>query len=360
MSASTTSHDELLEHLRHGRVDAARAIVAEQHRAPWSVDGFIDDFIAPLQVQVGLLWEQGRWSVADEHRATASWQVLLDDVVVSPQCRPVMTGPGSEPETGCDRPITVAMATVAGDWHLFPAQLAAARLHAAGIHTQWLGGPVPDGDLAAWLGENPVDLMVLTCSMGARLAAAGRSVTAARALEVPVVLGGQAVTGARAGALGAAGGGASGRRLVPLVRSVVAGARAGAGAGPTNGQRSIRAWQPATSMSDVGRVESARHGALDAAHDQLRRRLGIGRTVARWWFEDLVDSVAGAVAVREPDVLTAHLRWMLRALGSEGVSAEAVGAAAIAAVEVLVETLGPSGSALYQACRSGLAEMPGA
>jgi len=329
--------EQFLEYLRKGDAPAVQRLAAEQGCGDWPLGRFVDEVLAPLQVAAGFRWEQGQWSVADEHRATATWQWILDDVA------------GLDGQDADLVGLRALVTTAEGEWHLLPAQLAARRLQAAGMAVEWLGGPLPGPALHSWLAENPVEVVIVNCSMGSHLAGAARSVAAAQVAGAAVVVGGRAVTEQRAVALGADGGGCRGDRLVPVVHEVVLGA-------PGEGGWLPRPFPASTRSSDgmrtatqfplqspaLGVVEEARPTALGAA----RQALGGGQPIARWWFEDLVDAVASALVVRDIAVVTEHLQWLVPALGAEGVAVECAYRAAVAVVEVLAGVLGPAGEEL--------------
>lgn len=335
--------EQCLEYLRKGDAPAVQRMVAEQGCGDWPLGRFVDEVLAPLQVAAGLRWEQGQWSVADEHRATATWQWILDD----------MTGRDGH-DTGLAG-MRALVTTAEGEWHLLPAQLAARRLQAAGMVVEWLGGPVPGPALHSWLVENPVEVVIVSCSMGSHLAGAARSVAAARVAGAAVVVGGRAVTEQRAVALGADGGGCHGDRLVPVVHGVALGVPGEGGRRPRMlpaNFTSSDGVRPATlfplQTTALGVVEEARPTALDAA----RQALGGGQPIARWWFDDLVDAAASALVVRDIEVVTEHLQWLVPALGAEGIAVERAHRAAVAVVEVLAGVLGPAGEGLCGALGS--------
>lgn len=152
------------------------------------------EVLRPAQVRVGLLWEQGVWSVADEHAATAVTEAALDALARAD--RAAGTRPGS---------VHVVLACAEGEWHALPARMVAALAASRGVRITTLGPSVPADQLGRRLATGDVDVLALSCTVPSNLLGAARCIAAAHAQGVPVLAGGRAFgrTSQRAFAVGA-------------------------------------------------------------------------------------------------------------------------------------------------------------
>ena len=138
----------------------------------------IRDVVVPAQRQVGQLWFGGSWSVADEHAATA----------VSEQALSLLTPP--RPAPGATTRVVLACAE--GEWHTLPARLAAELSRSADVDVVFLGGSIPADHLQRHLRATSADVLALSCTMPTNLLGAARSIDAAHAEGLPVLVGGRA------------------------------------------------------------------------------------------------------------------------------------------------------------------------
>lgn len=205
----------LLERLVAGDGIGAWSIVegALPARAPASL---YTDVIGPTLEALGDGWASGRFSVADEHRATALALGIVGRL--GPLFR----------RRGRRRPGQVLLAGIEGDSHVIPLMMVSDVLSAGGYEVVHLGADVPVSTL--------VPFAVATrqlCAVGLSAstdASAGRSAGTVAALRerlagVPIVLGGPAVgSDAAARALGADGWAADATGALDLVNRL-AGAR---------------------------------------------------------------------------------------------------------------------------------------
>jgi methanogenic corrinoid protein MtbC1 len=153
----------------------------------------IHEVLGPAQVRVGELWEQGVWSVADEHADPAVTETPLAALAAATTRR-----------TTAQRHVVMAYAE--GEWHTLPARMAASVVAAAGdVRVTMLGPSLPAEHLGRRLAAADVDLLALSCTLPTNLIGAARSIAAAHAAGVPVIAGGRAFgsTSRRAQALGA-------------------------------------------------------------------------------------------------------------------------------------------------------------
>ena len=168
---------------------ALRNALAERRRAD-VFDGLLRD----AMVLVGSRWEEGRWTVAEEHLASQTIVRALDRI------RPAG---GPEARVG---PLAV-LAGVAGERHGIGLVCLDQVLHEEGWTVANLGPDVPAADLARFLARNRAELVALTASLPDRSDALRESVAAALAVRrerpIPVLVGGaMAADGALMKALG--------------------------------------------------------------------------------------------------------------------------------------------------------------
>jgi methanogenic corrinoid protein MtbC1 len=154
---------------------------------------------------VGELWQQGSWTVAQEHAATAVAESVLSylEVVQAPE-RPVGD---------------VAVVAADGEWHSLPARLVAHAFERAGLHVHYLGAGVPASDVATSLPAARVDVLAVSVTVSANLVGAARTIAAGHAAGVPVLLGGAASSPSRAEVLGADAHAADADEAVRIVRA---------------------------------------------------------------------------------------------------------------------------------------------
>lgn len=151
----------------------------------------ITDVLARAQRTAGEKWMAGEWTVADEHAATS----------VTDQALTVVAPPRPRARDG----LRVVMACVEGEWHTLPARMAGELLRGDDLDVSILGPSIPVDHLQRHLRSTAPDVLALSTTMPVNLIGASRSIAAARAEGIPVVVGG-AAWGAgqhRARALGA-------------------------------------------------------------------------------------------------------------------------------------------------------------
>ncbi|GLW23418.1 cobalamin B12-binding domain-containing protein [Microbispora triticiradicis] len=134
--------------------------------------------IGPAQRRVGRLWAVNRWSVAQEHAATA-----VSERVVAAVARRV-----SPPPTRG----RVVVACVERENHALPTRLLAEVLRLHGWRADFLGASVPAPHLVEWIGQAGPELVALGCTLPVWLPRAHRAVGACRMAGVPVLVGGAA------------------------------------------------------------------------------------------------------------------------------------------------------------------------
>lgn len=209
MSVTCESLDEYVRALSDVDPVLARSVVLDLLEQGTPVREIATQVLAPAQVRVGQMWEQGLWSVADEHAATAVTETALHVL--------------SEADTGASRPERphVLVACAEGEWHTLPARLAATVAMAGGAHVTVLGPSLPADHVLRRLAKGDVDVLALSCTMHTNLIGAARCISVAHEVGVPVIVGGRAfgATSQRAERLGADRWGADAEALLdPLPR----------------------------------------------------------------------------------------------------------------------------------------------
>ncbi len=160
---------QLVDRLREGRIEPL--VLCEE-------------LFAPTLLQIGIDWEAGRISVAEEHRASAICERLLVRLGVHPRGRP--------------RGICV-VATAADEEHSIPAAMAALVLRADRWQVHHLGIKVPTPDLVHFARGVDATLVVLSVTTPSALAETQAAADAVRAGTDAAVLVG--IPGTKLGAL---------------------------------------------------------------------------------------------------------------------------------------------------------------
>lgn len=163
--------------------------------------------LVPAQVRVGRMWEQGRWSVADEHAATAVTETALHALSAAQSGAVKREGPH------------VLVACAEGEWHSLPARLAATVASAGGARVTVLGPSLPADHVLRRLAKGDIDVLALSCTMPTNLIGAARCISVAHEVGVPVIAGGGAFghSADRSDRLGADRWGADGTALLDPV-----------------------------------------------------------------------------------------------------------------------------------------------
>jgi methanogenic corrinoid protein MtbC1 len=271
---------------RYGAVSRVRQLLAAGVD-----DHLLAEVVGDAQRHVGALWQADAWTVSQEHAATAiaeSVLATLDDHRPPAPAR-----------------AQVAMVAADGEWHVLPARLAARDLEHAGVRVRFLGGSVPPEDLVRALPTAEVDAVAVSVTLSRHLPGAARSIAAAHAVGLPVVVGGQAVDAERAARLGAD---AVAVRPADAVDTVLAWATHGP---PTPLARAELRPRP------VARLREQRHELRSAALDGVRRRQprpdpepDEGRARIAEDLDVHLDHLEAAVLLDDPRVYGDGLAWI--------------------------------------------------
>ncbi len=178
---ATTMTPELLAGLLADGDDELAAWALSEALRERSRAEVFDGLLRSAMTLVGERWQEGRWTVAEEHLASQTLRRTLERIRV-PQ------GP-----SGRVGPLAV-LAGVAGEHHGIGLVCLDQVLGEAGWVVANLGPDVPAADLARFLARNEAELVALTASLSDRAEALRESVAAARAVRpddpLPVLVGG--------------------------------------------------------------------------------------------------------------------------------------------------------------------------
>ncbi|MER5716530.1 cobalamin B12-binding domain-containing protein [Streptomyces sp. NPDC002132] len=139
------------------------------------------DVIAVVQHKVGAEWAADRFTVAQEHAATA-----IHERIIAAMAHRTPAAPASATAA------TVTVTCVDGEWHALPARLLAEVLRHRGHRVDFLGAQVPTQHLMAHLHRTAPAVVALSSSIPTRLPTAHTAITAVQAVGIPVLAGGAA------------------------------------------------------------------------------------------------------------------------------------------------------------------------
>lgn len=148
LEKDATHHISLsLDALRHFDVTRFRERIIDASIA-LSRQALLEEFLAPLLVEIGEMWNAGRLSVAQEHLASAVVRSLLGSMLV--------TGKGDHPA-----PVVVAT-TPLGQGHEFGALMASITATSKGWRAIYLGPNLPAEDIAQAVERNQARVLALS------------------------------------------------------------------------------------------------------------------------------------------------------------------------------------------------------
>lgn len=282
---------------RAAAVREAREALAEG----WGAQRLLD-LVCVAQARVGELWQQGLWSIAQEHAATS----ISEDVVAV-----VGTAGAPEPTRG-----TAVVACVDGEWHALPSRVLAETLRLHGWQVHHLGASVPAETVQTMAGDLGPDLVALSCSVSSALRRARAMVEASRAVGTPVLVGGR-------------GFGRDGRWGLHLGATGWA-PDAPSAAGLVAGESWPRFVDPAPPLrlpdDDAERVDASAGRTADDAYTGLAHRFpalqGYSDAQRRSTWEDLLHVarfLAAALLVDDVALLGEFLDWLADVLLARGV-----------------------------------------
>jgi methanogenic corrinoid protein MtbC1 len=280
----------LLAALHDGDAGLAYRMVLGLMDAGYPFTTIVVQAIAPIQVESGRRWQDGDYSIAEEHVSTAAAETLLA----------TLAGAFDQPAEADE----VVVGCVQGDGHTMPARMAASVLLAEGWRTTFLGSSVPAADLTDYLEHVRPTALVLSCAMAANLRGARASVAAAHRAGVPVVAGGRGFGGddTRSRAIGADAWAPTLSDLVELLKTWRPDPAAAEGA----------VVDSSPSLADVDRCRTA---VVAAVAERLRGQLSgdappEARRQADLDAEALHDALGAAVLDDDPALLRSHAAWL--------------------------------------------------
>lgn len=164
-----------------GATDLALAALA----GGLTLEGLYLDVLGPCLREIGRRWQIGRLSVAEEHLATATTQLVMARLY--PQTL-------SAPHGGRQ----VVVACVGGELHEVGARMVADLFELAGWRSTFLGASTPTADVARTVADHRPDLLAVSASMPTHVTAVREVVDAVAAAgvaadvaRVPIIVGGR-------------------------------------------------------------------------------------------------------------------------------------------------------------------------
>ncbi len=286
----------LLAALHDGDAGLAYRIVLGLMGDGYPFTTIIEQAIAPIQVESGRRWQEGDYSISDEHVSTAAAETLLA----------TLAGAFDQP-ADADQ---VVVGCAEGDGHTMPARMAASVLLAEGWRTTFLGSSVPATDLTDYLERVRPMALVLSCAMPANLRGARASVVAAHRAGVPVLTGGRGFgrDDTRSRAIGADAWAPTLNGLVELLQTWHPDPAAAEGAVVDSSH----------SLAEVDRCRAAVVAAVTErllshlpadASDKAQHQAGLDA-------EALHDALSAAVLVDDPSLLRSHANWLAGTSGA--------------------------------------------
>ncbi|WP_053708518.1 cobalamin B12-binding domain-containing protein [Streptomyces sp. NRRL B-3648] len=285
------------------------------------------EVIAPVQERTGTEWAAGRISVAQEHSATA-----INERVVVGLAHRRTAAEHLAPHHG-----RVTVGCVDGEWHAFPARLVAEVLRLRGWRVDYLGARTPTAHLVAHLHLTNPDAVLLSASLPTHLPAAHAAFTACQAIGVPVLAGGRAfgADGRLARLLGA-------DRWAADARGAAAALKAGLARPGPAAIRQVADDLPHLVDQEYTMVAQSRPvlvkqtlAGLEARFPAMRGYDDAQREHTAEDLAHIVDFLAAALYVDDPEVFTAFLTWTADILEARHVPARSL----LLGLDILAEQL---------------------
>jgi methanogenic corrinoid protein MtbC1 len=170
--------DRYFAALQGGDRDGAVAVALSELDLGVSTEDLLLHLLVPGQLEVGQRWQEGGWSVAQEHLATSCSEAVLTAVTTRIHA--------PRPTLG-----KVVVACVEEEWHTLPSRLFAELLALRGWLPRFLGAAVPTDSLASFLLNAEPNAVALSCSVAMNLTGASACIDAAHSLGIPVIVGGR-------------------------------------------------------------------------------------------------------------------------------------------------------------------------
>ncbi|MGI5239833.1 cobalamin B12-binding domain-containing protein [Dactylosporangium sp. CA-139066] len=304
----TTAYEHYVQCLSDADEDGAVDVASGLLSAGVEAEQVLLGLVAPAQEQVGQWWQRNEWSVAQEHAATH----ISERVVAA-------LGTAAPRRHGSSRGRLV-VACLDGEWHALPARLVAEVLRLRGWSVTFLGASVPVAHLVSYLHQQDVDAVALSCALATRLPAAHRAVQACARAGVPLIVGGR-------------GFGPGGRWARTIGASWAADAT---GAADLLDDPEALRHPPAEALAHLADDEHTalvkrRADLIEEAAEELRRQFPPMREYSVAQLDatmadlaHIVDFLAAAVYVDDPELFTGFLAWTAEVLQSRHVPASSL------------------------------------
>lgn len=304
-------------------------------------DIVLTELVGGGQVEVGLAWQDDRWTIAEEHRASEVAEAVLQAVAQHAlSTSPVAAGGGRG---------RVAVASAEGEWHVLPGRLVSEVLRLHGFDVDFVGPSVPAAELARFLGPASPGVVAVTCSMPSCLIGAWRTIAALRAAGKTIVCGGRGFgpAGAWGVALGADMGADDIHGGVSLLDDALS--------GPSGVPRpdAVDAGAAAETVLAIRELHSVVAAATHLAVMRWADLSGDAAWVrqARGMLDLTARAIISAALVGDDRIVTDHVRWAQSVLAARG---QPTGLAA-EAVNLLVTALPADLPRSLATARSGVA-----
>ncbi|WP_432115942.1 cobalamin B12-binding domain-containing protein [Streptomyces sp. S1] len=325
-----TATDTVVERLWRAAVEgdepAAASAVHEALATGVPEETLLLDVLAPVQARVGAEWAADRLTVAQEHAVTA-----INERIVASMAHRRATGRAVPPRG------RVTVGCVDGEWHAFPARLVAEFLSLHGWRVDYLGAQTPTPHLVAHLHRSYPDAVLLSGSIPTHLPAAHAAITACQAVGVPVLAGGRAfgVDGRYARTLRA-------DRWAPDARGALAVLEEGVARPEASAGRQTVDDLPHLADQEYTMVVRSRHrlvrqalAGLEDRFPPMRAYDALQRERTAEDIAHIVDFLATALYVDDPDLFTTFLTWTADVLRARRVPTRSL----VAGLDVLADQL---------------------
>jgi MerR family transcriptional regulator, light-induced transcriptional regulator len=167
--------DQYLQQQLRGDRRAALHFIEAALEGGATVDEVRCRIVQAAQREIGLMWQEDRITIAQEHMATAISQLALAHLFQRSEFRGRINK-------------KIMVACVPGEHHEFPARLLADSLEVEGYDVRFLGADVPLDSLIHSIEAESPDVIALSMTMLFHLPALREAVAAVRALNKPGLL----------------------------------------------------------------------------------------------------------------------------------------------------------------------------
>ena len=318
----------------------ALAVAHQVMDAGASAEQVIEELLAVAQEHIGREWQDARWTVAMEHRATAITESVLDAVIVAG------LRAANSPDDGSSG--RVALLPSEGEWHTLPARMLAGVLRLRGMDVVLAGPTLPADEIPGFLGSRPPAVVAVACSLPINLVGAWHTISAVRQVGAYVVVGGRGfgADGRWAQQVGADAWASSFSRGADLILAAASSApplpRPPLADDGVVGEVAHLDRNTAT-LAEVATLAALPKGALDALPTA---ELAVTRDELR----GSIRTVAAAVLVDDPTVVRDYVIWLESVITARNLPLSFVTAVFTALLDALPESL-PRSRAMARAGR---------